>query len=351
MRQSTLTPPPNPTWYGCPRDLRKKWLAFVENYSIQAKASGVELAERKVAILESDLYGYTLEAEHYRSRIQSVAESYRTAEAEIVRRMQVSVQAIETAKLYDFGHPLGPVIEGMSSAVLHLRLLLSQQGLWRLAGDAHNLSETLTAIKTDLKYFERQVSDTHRKLAKAKADLARLRRESKQHVEVDRQTALAELRYITSLPGVMGMRFTHNGVPVVHVRTSLVLQGRRFDLGDYEIHFVGDSEQSGSIPTMVRTRSPHRGRSYYWGNGRMVEGGYEGSFCFGNRHNDISSFFRAGDFGHMLNLMIDSLNSINGGESNIDGVAHSLLESPADVLWSMRVRSRPRRRRREPVAA
>jgi hypothetical protein len=157
---------------------------------------------------------------------------------------------------------------------------------------------------------------------------------------VDVEMARQELQLITTgIPGIMGMQF-RRGVPVVHFRASYVAYGERYDFGDYELVF----KEIPSPPTaVVQTRitrypmgSIERNESLpYWFDGN---GGW---FCFGERATEIRKQFRSCQFGHFVNLAVNSISSLNDDDHYM---ISRLATIPMDAVWHNHPRQRPRRR-------
>lgn len=156
---------------------------------------------------------------------------------------------------------------------------------------------------------------------------------------VDVSAARQELLLITTgIPGIMGMRFERE-VPVIHFRASYVAYGERYDFGDYELVL----EETPSPPTAVIqtriTRYPgvnierHQSLPYWFdGNG--------GWFCFGERATEMRRLFRSCQFGHFVNLAVNSIGSLNDDHQY---VISDLTTIPMDAVWHNRPKWRPRR--------
>ncbi|MGB4762446.1 MAG: hypothetical protein WBP12_03790 [Candidatus Saccharimonas sp.] len=153
---------------------------------------------------------------------------------------------------------------------------------------------------------------------------------------IDTDEATATLRYITTLPGVIAIRF--NGkVPVLHVRNSFVYARRRYDLGDFEIHLKLDNLRFGTVLHVERTRVP--------AGGTYESGWHPGEgFCFGRERAElIEHAFRKGDFGHALNLAIGTMNSLSEGHES--RVTEGYFAEIAMLnTWQRILRKRPRRK-------
>jgi len=188
-----------------------------------------------------------------------------------------------------------------------------------------------------------QIRNLQRSLRETRAELKKAEEVRKTGVvEFDRAQAHADYEYIKSLPGVMGIRFDPDGIPIIHVRTAYVHEGTRFDLGDLEIYLTknGRNEAYGVVKVRA-TRWSKRGGVYlsYPGTGRDW-------FCFGTRQHELSEHFDAGAIREFLHLAIHSLNSINEHHKVSRTLSEYYDEIPMDAVWEDRPKpARPRRRR------
>jgi hypothetical protein len=193
------------------------------------------------------------------------------------------------------------------------------------------------------------VRKTGRKLVALRSELEAVQ---KLHSEqsFDEGNARAQLHYMTSLDGVMGVKFLNvNGeqIPVFHVRASIVHNEKRYDLGDYEVTLIEYNEHQGGVAVVRvhQTREPSRYSSgfYYHPEGD----GYERHdwFCFGTQADELRQLFRKGEFAEFMHLVVNSLGGINTGSR--ERIPHYFNEIPMDATWTgpvNTVRSRPRRR-------
>lgn len=213
--------------------------------------------------------------------------------------------------------------------------------------------EALAKDRRDQQYYTDRLRTLNRELTEKRAELTMLQA-SVGTLELDEEVVKKELRYMTSLPGVMGVRFENVGqdglVPVIHVRTTTVHNGRRYDLGDYELVLSRHhGEQAGVIETRQtrEARSPglyYHTRPYDRWCGCCV---YRTWFCFGNRARELAELFDAGNFPSFLHLAINSLNSINERELSYYDLGSYFIGIDDDEVWvphMVTVRRRPRRR-------
>lgn len=156
-----------------------------------------------------------------------------------------------------------------------------------------------------------------------------------------------ELRYITTrLKGVMGIRFTSDGTPIIHIRTSHVCDGQRYDMGDIQITLIPHTHTEGVVlATLTR-----RGKSppLYWHHFSRDREGETGFFCFGNRAYQLNELLRQGEFGQLLHLLINGLNAVNDYMDSPEMLNDRFERIPMDAEWVPKAlqRRRPRRRPR-----
>jgi hypothetical protein len=197
-----------------------------------------------------------------------------------------------------------PVGFGVLEPVHALQLLYESIGIETRQNSIRSAKRSLENAK-----LKRDASQENLRAARAKVRNLRARiaeREASPDTDNMSPKEAAELlAYITTIPGVMAIRF-ENGLPVLHIRNSFVHDGKRYDLGDYEIRPVLDVVE----PRIIRTRKPIGG-SY---NAGWSGGDY---FCFGSRNSQIYEYYRLGDFAHYMSLVIGTMNSIS--------VAHQYL--------------------------
>lgn len=207
----------------------------------------------------------------------------------------------------------------------------------------------------DLKYdIERNMAQKNEYLASIrgfrttlrdyKAELAQLRK-AMQDKAVDIEEARQTLRFISTSPGVIAIKFDADGTPVLHLRCSFTYRGKRYDLGDYELHLKMENRRWGTVLMVRQTRKPAGGE---YTQGWHVE--YNG-FCFGRqRAGQIYSAFVARDFCHAVNLAIGTLNALSEGDEYLVERGH-FAEIPPQAVWVRKPRARARRQPRVPLKA
>lgn len=201
----------------------------------------------------------------------------------------------------------------------------------------------ILSLTSEIERYHRIVRSAIDRLSSLNPEISRLRAELQEatrlleeEVEFDEEAAKQDLRFMTSLPGVMGVKFNDNGIPVFHLRTYLELEGSTsiYDMGDFELTLL---ETSGDGVVKVRkTRSPTLGSSHLYFQAA-------GWFCFGERATELHATFRKGEFGAFLHLALNSMNSVNEGDRERVDSYYSTF--PRTEVWMPNVRTRPRRRR------
>lgn len=222
--------------------------------------------------------------------------------------------------------------------------------LIRLQGQSGTV-ERLTALRSDVEYIDSRISthtrrmrEAQAKLRQVRAELAQLEANASPSVEIDLPAVARELRFITmGIPGVMGMKFDTDGTPILHIRTSYEQDGRRYDFGDFEVHLRKSDHSTAGVLRIYRTRETY---SYYWSTyDRLRDGRETGYFCFGGRAGELYSHFERGEFGILVHLLVNSMNSVN--KDSRDHVGYGdFPEIPLTSVWRSRPRQRPRRRPR-----
>lgn len=214
----------------------------------------------------------------------------------------------------------------------------------------------LASYKANQKSYTDKLRSLNRELAETRAELAQLQALS-ENPTFDEEAARQELRYMTSLPGVMGIRFedvdSKGLVPVVHVRTTMVYNGQRYDMGDYELVFFRHHGESAAV---IETRQTRQANPYNYGGVYYHRTGhaygctccYDRSwFCFGNRARELAHMFEQGDFGTFLHVAINSMNAVNSGDIDDYTLKSYFTRIDKNAVWKPYVattRRRPRRR-------
>lgn len=193
----------------------------------------------------------------------------------------------------------------------------------------------------ELENNRESLRDRNAAIRKLTAELAQAETEVGE-VEIDHDAVANELKFITALPGVVGMKFNSAGVPVLLVRTSVVVARKRYDLGDFELTFTPNEESLGVLTTTCTREVEH---NPYWTTFRY-SGGKDGWFCFGGRSGDLLKLFRGGHYGPMVHMMLNSMNHLNADDTSRYTV-NRLTPIPLGAVWSSKPR-RPRRRPRRP---
>lgn len=215
--------------------------------------------------------------------------------------------------------------------------------------------ENLVTYKSQQKRYTDKLRSLNKELAEARAELKQLQAQVDNPV-FNEEAAREELRYMTSLPGVMGVKFedvaNRGVVPVFHVRTTMVHQGQRYDMGDYELALCRHHGESAAVIVTRQTRTARSGIGglYYhsigysygcWCCERLSW------FCFGDRARELTQMFEQGDFGTFLHLAINSMNAVNDRDIGYYTLSEYFVKIDDDAVWKPRAltaRRRPRRR-------
>ena len=195
-----------------------------------------------------------------------------------------------------------------------------------------------TADNDELRHARAQLRDY-------KSQLETLQRaRANANKEGDQAVARQILEYISTLPGVIAIKFDGDGIPVLHVRNSVVHDGKRYDLGDFELYLRTEDAYFGTTMKVRRTRCP-AGGSYNQGWHPDAN-----RFCFGRTSIvEILDAYRRGDFGHCVNIAIGIMNSLSAGHEYLIEEGQ-FAEIAMDNVWQRKLPTRPRRRRATQVA-
>jgi hypothetical protein len=207
------------------------------------------------------------------------------------------------------------------------------------------LERELEVAKSDQRYYLDHIRTCRKKIREVQTELKKLDAAEKIANKVDLHEAKKTLRHVSNLEGVIAIKFDADGIPVLHVRNSCVIDGRRYDLGDFELHLQTEEQYFGTVLKVRRTRVPIGG-SYEQGWHTDANG-----FCFGNRAAEILNAFQAGDIGHAVNLAIGTMNSIDEGHRYDRYLQGRFQQIPTGIVWKRRVRQRQRRKARTEINA
>jgi hypothetical protein len=216
-----------------------------------------------------------------------------------------------------------------------------------MRGKINKATKELTSTQTSAAGLVSQIREVNRKLSQARAELAQMDAVP-QDAGFNEDDAREQLRYITSLPGIMGVRFErYNGidVPVLHVRASTLHRGRHYDVGDFEIMFRETRDTSSVVPVTLTRPSQSRYNTMYYHPDRRGYAGYNW-FCFGQRGRELQGLFQEGEYGQFVQIALNTINWINTGDQPY--IPEYYNEIPLDASWkplSETIRQRPRRRR------
>ncbi|AGL61745.1 hypothetical protein L336_0034 [Candidatus Saccharimonas aalborgensis] len=226
--------------------------------------------------------------------------------------------------------------------------------LQKRALDRHQLARQIREQERLVADYDRAMRDLRERIRQNEADIRRMEAElvaleatARRRGEIiDLADARRTLRFITHMPGFLGMRFDEDGTAVIHIRTSWVYRDRRYDLGDFELWLRpnrGNHKGYGVVPIHA-TRLPSGGRSttYFNRYASHRPGLNENDwFCFGGRSGELGNMLNDGDFGHFVNIAVNCMNSVNNADK--PGHAHHLPVIPMEEVWRHQPRTRARR--------
>jgi hypothetical protein len=221
-------------------------------------------------------------------------------------------------------------------------------------------SRSISEAERNLERYAQMIRSLHQQLG---TDRAQLRHLEENPPEIDVAAAGEELKFIRSLPGVMRVIINERGEIVVSIRTACLYQGRKYDLGDFDIILPWMKIRDGETFRLVCTRSglqsyeerrepdPYyyeppsscgrldceqcaddrrrtRARSeprvitryrspLYWGSGDgNADHTGAGTFCFGSgdRYTQIYEFWRRCRFGELVHLVIATMCMVNDAD-------------------------------------
>lgn len=206
-----------------------------------------------------------------------------------------------------------------------------------------SLQQRIESQEEKIRFYERckkdaldQIRTYQARLRTDEAKLADMMKRLAANTEgIDQKRAKEMLEYISTLPGVIAIKFDGT-TPVLHVRCSFPYQGRRYDLGDFELYLTSENFHFGTVLKVRRTREP-LGGSYESGWHSSV-----GGFCFGNRNEDIMYAFREGDFDDAVTGAIGTMNTIAPDDIGWRGMGRFAEIAPKEV-WQRKPRRRARR--------
>ena len=219
-------------------------------------------------------------------------------------------------------------------------------------GGADGVDRQIRNVKSTIREYERyktadndQLRHARAQLRDYKSQLETLQRaRANANKEGDRAAARQTLEYISTLPGVIAIKFDGYGTPILHLRNSVVHDGKRYDLGDFELYLRTEDAYFGTTMKVRRTRCP-AGGSYDRGWHPDAN-----RFCFGRTSIvEILDAYRRGDFGHCVNIAIGIMNSLSAGHEYLIEEGQ-FAEIAMDNVWQRKLPTRPRRRRATQVA-
>lgn len=194
-----------------------------------------------------------------------------------------------------------------------------------LVTQRQNLEDELHENQDSLQRNREALRQAHGNLRAARSEHAAF--ENGSHPSVNAQDVAQEFLKILTLPGVMGLRFAKDGTPIFHVRSSVLRNGHRYDIGDYEIRFRTISVSEGVV-NVHATRGGSK--EYYHPSSYDTRADW---FCFGGRAQEMSRRFKRAEYASFMNLLINSLNSLNKGDRKRQQLVEAYNEIPVDLVW------------------
>lgn len=220
-------------------------------------------------------------------------------------------------------------------AIRRLQMVIDSPTIER---EVRDLEFTIARYTEAKKNYSDMLREYRNRLRKYQAELVELEkaRANAAGATVDIEEARTTLEYISTLPGVIAIKFDGDGIPVLHVRNSFVHRGKRYDLGDFELTLRTQEAGFGTTMKVRRTRCP-AGGSYDRGWHPNQD-----AFCFGGTTiSEILGAFRGGDFGHAVNVALGIMNSLSTGDEYLVEYGQ-FAEIDLDAVWKRNVRKRPR---------
>lgn len=232
--------------------------------------------------------------------------------------------------------------------------LKALKNLHKRALDRHGLIRQIREQERYVAEYDRAMRDLRERIRAQEAEIRRMEAElvaleaaaQRRGEIIDLADARRTLQFITHMPGFLGMRFDEDGTAVIHIRTSWVYRGNRYDLGDFELWLRpsrGNNKGYGVVPIHA-TRLPSGGRSttYFSHYTNRRPGLNEDDwFCFGGRRDELRAMLNDGDFGHFVNVAINCMNSVNSADK--PDHARYLPVIPMEEVWRHQPRTRARR--------
>lgn len=217
---------------------------------------------------------------------------------------------------------------------------------------ADGVGRQIRNVESTIRQYEQYKANDSAQLRRTRSELrdyksqldALQRARANVNEKEDEAAARKVLEYISTLPGVIAIKFDHAGMPVLHVRNSVVHDGKRYDLGDFELYLHPEEAYFGTTMKVRRTRCP--------AGGTYEQGWHSGQdrFCFGRTSIvEILEAYRRGDFGHCVNIAIGIMNSLSNGDEYLIHEGRFAQIAMDDVV-QRKLPTRPRRRRATTVA-
>lgn len=225
---------------------------------------------------------------------------------------------------------------------------LKAQRLSDLTAQLERHQDRVVIFSARLKDYSQVIKDRNAAIAHDQAKIRELKQLIDAPSAVSAQEAESVFRYILHLPGVMGVRIGDYGVPVVHVRTTYLHEGRhdnryRFDMGDFEVHLKTPDRkwESRDVLYITQTRKTGYRHLYFHERDAHINGTKFGWFCFGVRTDAVRELFSQSKYDALLHLVINTMNEVNEGDKHLEVLRENYPEVDIGDVWK-----HPRRRTR-----
>jgi hypothetical protein len=286
---------PAPTWHGSPNNLLHSYIKFLKRFEQYQKGAALTALVNEKA--------------QRRLEIEAALEAIEQLNAKLVK------------------------VKALIDEIAHVGTTAVIDGVLLSATQCEIDYQSLTDTKT---HTIRSMRECQTRMRQLNAEIDQHTREARHRGNpINSEEAREELAFMTTgVPGVMGLKF-HKGAPVIHVRTSAVLESTRYDLGDFEITFSLDTRFVTQRVTPTRFPARIDGERLYW------QGYDDGWFCFGERAEQLNALFLQGSFSQFFHYTVNSLCEINEADLRY---LQSYPIIPMDEVWI----NKPRRRARRP---
>lgn len=284
---------PKPTWQGFDPQAVERFAAFVSTTShldgeithiSDALAAKQEREAKQLALLRTYQY------------LQSVAKKQYIAEwgsdtqpdvTEYQRALQAAIDS-DAAQILVLDEVARMDLR-IESKIVHTKHV--QDVIDHAAKQVESLATTIKDLRATIRHLDARLKN-----------LKKLQAHRQQGVS--REEIAVMVTYISRLPGVMGLKFDREGIPVIHIRATHARQMLRWDFGDYEFKLMPNEQYEGVL-VLKKTRGV---KGFYDFDHNSLDW-----FCFGDRAPELTGLFNTGNYADLFQLLINTLNSVNEG--------------------------------------